>query len=734
MKNIFFRSLRNSLITLVLLAVLPALTIILHSSLENRNKAIKDAQDEALRVVQFMGREQHLITMRAEQLLSLLAQMPQVQALDDRATSTILRRMHTRSSVFDNIVAADDKGRVFATALPLEPSPGLQGGRHFTRALEKNEFSVGEYELALGGGAQESFIHYAYPIPGPDGRNKGVLVTALRPDRYKKVFNVASLPEGSVLTLADKHGTRIYRYPAAQDTSPAGRKLVIELWDVISGKDALGITTVTQADGVRRIVAYTQLRLHPDEEPYLYLSVGIPEKQALAGAITSLYRELLLLAGAVALAILVAWVLGGKVISQPVERLARVARRLGGGDLDARSGPHEEFGEFALLASTMNNMADALSRDILARETVEAELRQSESLLLMILKALPVGVWMSDPEGRILYANQASRNLLGPETDALPDPAALRMWLHGTGEPLPPQDFVLARAIKGENPAQGQLLEVEPGAGSTRLVVQCDAIPIRDDEGLLRAVIVVMADITERTQREQARESIEHMMRHDLRSPLTGFTSLSRLLLRQNNMTEEQRDWAAKLGASANAMLCTIDAYLKLSCIERGSLPMEGVECDLMALARDALAGLALVPQLSGRHILLTSEGAPLLPGQGISVYCEPALVTTMLTNLVRNALEAAPEGTIAEIDFADRGDAVDIAVHNAGEVPPSIRQRFFEKYVTTGKRHGTGIGTYSARRIAEFHGGSISLDSSVPGHTTVLVRLPKNQQAEPAC
>lgn len=734
MQNIFFRSLRNSLITLVMLAVLPALSIILYSSLQNRDRAIQEAEDEALRVVQFLGREQQLITMRAEQLLSLLAQMPQVQAMDGRATSTILHRMRTRSSVFDNIVAADNKGNVFASALPLEPSTGLQGGRHISSALEKNGFSVGEYELALGNGGQESYIHYAYPISGPDGRHRGVLATTLRPDRYETVFNVASLPEGSVLTLADKQGTRIYRYPAAHDTSPAGSKLVIELWEVISGTHVLGTTTVTQADGVRRIVAYTQLRLRPEELPYLYLSIGIPEKQALAGAIASLYRDLLLLAGAATLAILVAWFLGGRVISQPVERLARVAKRLGGGDLYARSGPHEEFGEFALLASTMDNMAEALSRDILARETVEAELRQSESLLRMILKALPVGVWMSDPQGRILYANQASRNLLGTEGDALPDPTVLQAWLHGTGEPLPPRDFVLARAIAGENPAQGQLLEIESGTGTARLVVQCDAIPICDDAGLLRAVIVVMEDITERTQREQARESIEHMMRHDLRSPLTGFASLSRLLLRLNNMTEEQRDWITKLGASANAMLRTIDAYLKLSRIERGNLAMEGVESDLVTLARDACAGLALAPQFSGRHVLLTWDGEPLNPDQRIPIFCEPALVTTMLTNLVRNALEAAPEGTIAEIDFADRGDAVDIAVRNAGEVPSSIRQRFFEKYVTAGKRHGTGLGTYSARRIAEFHGGSISLDSSVPGQTTVRVRLPKKQQVAPAC
>ena len=114
MRNVFFSSLRNSLITLVCLAVLPALGVILHSSLENRERSINEAQAEALRVAQILAREQQLITMRAEQLLTLLAQMPQVRNHDGPGTSAILRRLRTRSSVFINIIAADDKGHVDA--------------------------------------------------------------------------------------------------------------------------------------------------------------------------------------------------------------------------------------------------------------------------------------------------------------------------------------------------------------------------------------------------------------------------------------------------------------------------------------------------------------------------------------------------------------------------------------------------------------------------------------------
>lgn len=728
MRNVFFNSLRNSLITLVLLAVLPALGVILHASLENRAQAIRSAEAEALRVAQFLAREQQLITLRAEQLLSLLAQMPQVREQDGPATRAILRRLKTRSSVFLNIVAADAQGRVFASATALERPFG--SGRHFAKALESGEFTVGEYDLGLRGGAQEQLIHFAYPITGAEGQVTGVLSTALSPDRYEQIFNVASLPHGSVLSIADHNGTRIYRHPLADDTSPAGRKLVMELWDVISGPQDIGTATVTQADGVRRIVAYAQLRLRPEERPYLYISVGIPEKQALAGAIDTLHRDLFLLSGAALLAILVAWGVGGIVISRPMERLAGVARRLASGDLDARSGGPENFGELALLAKTLDNMADALSKDIAARKVVEQELRTSEALLRMILEALPVGVWMSDPKGRILYANQASTNIWGAGRDGLPDlGTGFLAWRHGSGEPLRDEDFVLAQAIAGkETRSAVQVLEIEGPHAQGRAVVACSAISIRGGDDALRAVIVVLEDITERTQREQARESVEHILRHDLRSPLVGFASLPQLLLRHPNLTEEQRGWVAKLQTSANGMLRIIDAYLKLSRIERGSLALETVDTDLVALTQGVRASLEMLPKCLGKHVLLTLDGASPQPGQTLTVACEPTLVATMLSNLVKNALEASPEGGIVEIDLADLGEAVCLTVRNAGEVPTAIRQRFFEKYVTAGKPGGTGLGTYSAKRIAEFHGGSSTLDCSKPGLTLVSVVLPKAQ------
>jgi signal transduction histidine kinase len=66
----------------------------------------------------------------------------------------------------------------------------------------------------------------------------------------------------------------------------------------------------------------------------------------------------------------------------------------------------------------------------------------------------------------------------------------------------------------------------------------------------------------------------------------------------------------------------------------------------------------------------------------------------------------------------------VRVAIANQGEVPESIRERFFEKYVTAGKPKGTGLGAYSARRVAQAHGGDIIMQTG-GGETTLTVSLP---------
>ena len=67
------------------------------------------------------------------------------------------------------------------------------------------------------------------------------------------------------------------------------------------------------------------------------------------------------------------------------------------------------------------------------------------------------------------------------------------------------------------------------------------------------------------------------------------------------------------------------------------------------------------------------------------------------------------------------------VIIQNKGAVPADIREHFFDKFVTHGKQGGTGLGTYSARLLAEAQNGSVALEvSDQENSTTITVTLPR--------
>ncbi|MBN8839327.1 MAG: TonB-dependent receptor plug domain-containing protein [Sphingomonadales bacterium] len=84
------------------------------------------------------------------------------------------------------------------------------------------------------------------------------------------------------------------------------------------------------------------------------------------------------------------------------------------------------------------------------------------------------------------------------------------------------------------------------------------------------------------------------------------------------------------------------------------------------------------------------------------------------------------PQGTLYGRNTT--GGAINVASRLPGDVPEAIRERFFEKYATSGKRGGTGLGTYTARLVAQAHGGSIELQTGQGEGTVVRVRLPDGE------
>ncbi len=217
----------------------------------------------------------------------------------------------------------------------------------------------------------------------------------------------------------------------------------------------------------------------------------------------------------------------------------------------------------------------------------------------------------------------------------------------------------------------------------------------------------------------QMREDIDRISRHDLKGPLVGIIGLPELLLEDDNLTEEQKQLIKVIETNGYTMLEMINRSLDLLKMENGTYQLQAESFDLLVLIKKVIIDLDrhIVPK-NIQVTVASSDPAFMVRGERLLCY-------SLFHNLIMNAVQASPTAGEITITLSAQHGLRTITLTNSGEVPHEIRSRFFEKYVTYGKQEGTGLGTYSAWLAAKAHGGSIRLESSRPGFTSIVVTLP---------
>jgi PAS domain S-box-containing protein len=241
----------------------------------------------------------------------------------------------------------------------------------------------------------------------------------------------------------------------------------------------------------------------------------------------------------------------------------------------------------------------------------------------------------------------------------------------------------------------------------------------------------IIRDVTEQKRIERLRDDVQRMMRHDLRSPLIGIIGLAGLLLKSKNLTNKQNSSAHMIQELGERMLGFIDRTRDLFQMEQGSYTLKPQEVNILSVLQRIKKTLKPLALKRNTDFVFNIYGQPTHRTTEYMILCEEALVEIMFANLIKNAIEASPEGgTIGiSIDTVERlGQSFhSIDIHNIGVVPREICENFFKPYTTSGKDGGTGLGTHNALLVARTHKGDIRFTTSEDEGTHVTVHLPKN-------
>ncbi len=226
------------------------------------------------------------------------------------------------------------------------------------------------------------------------------------------------------------------------------------------------------------------------------------------------------------------------------------------------------------------------------------------------------------------------------------------------------------------------------------------------------------------------RDDVESIVRHDIRTPVSVFLWAPRILAAGGDLTSGQMDTIKVMEQAARSILEVLSRSVDLIKMERGEYHLNPSDVDLVEVLRQVGADLHGLARTKGLTFEITVGGRPAKEAGPFIVSGEEILLYSMLANLAKNAMEASPDGGTVSVALDD-DERRNVTIHNAGAVPPGIREHFFDKYVSSDKRVGTGLGTYSARLMAEAQGGRIRMQSSENEGTTVVISFPQSEGSQ---
>ena len=412
-----------------------------------------------------------------------------------------------------------------------------------------------------------------------------------------------------------------------------------------------------------------------------------------------------------ALAVLAGVVLGRRV-AQPLRAITRSAVRLGQGDFSA-SIPAGGSRETRALARTLENMR----RNLIELTT---ELRQREAEAQAVLKGVVEGVFAVDASRTIRYANPQAARMLGLEPSEV-----VGRFCGDVLRPIGPDgvrpcetDCPILRARADGSGRATEVLERADGTRRTVVITSAESV-----DGMQ---VQVMRDETEVEAVRRARDFVLANIAHEFRTPLAAqLASIELLHDGLGHMSQDElQSLVASLQRGTLRLTRLIDNLLESVRIESGQLSIRRQSVVLPQVVEDAaemLTGL-----FTQRRQTLEVELPPDLP----VVEGDAPRLTQVFVNLLANANKFGPEDSRIRIGGETDGAEVRVWVEDEGPGAPGLDQssifdRFYRSADQEPEPRGLGLGLWIVRSIIERHGGTVAAGRGPEDRTRFTITLP---------
>jgi PAS domain S-box-containing protein len=246
----------------------------------------------------------------------------------------------------------------------------------------------------------------------------------------------------------------------------------------------------------------------------------------------------------------------------------------------------------------------------------------------------------------------------------------------------------------------------------------------KDEKGINRYFTGVLHEITEQKQDEIRKNDFIGMVSHELKTPLTSLTAIIQVANAKLKSSEDTFLTGAmeKANVQVKRMSNMINGFLNISRLESAKLLIEKHEFSLVELIEDVVKETRLT--ISSHIIKFQSH-------DNIIVNADQDKITSVVTNLVSNAVKYSPKGKVIEIKCEIIEGRAQVAVRDEGMgLKLQDQDKVFDRYFRVESNHtrhisGFGIGLYLSAEIIHRHDGEIWVESESGVGSTFYFNLP---------
>jgi len=365
----------------------------------------------------------------------------------------------------------------------------------------------------------------------------------------------------------------------------------------------------------------------------------------------------------------------------------------------------------------------AVLRDVTESRMAAAALERSEQKLRGAFEMAPLGIVLTDMNGRCVEYNAAFLDICGYADDELK--ALDRRTL------IPPEhdeiDAARSASLKGTGRYGPFETEYRRKDGS-RAPVRLNEMVIESADGE-KLIWSIVEDIAEQRRTEkvliEARNAAEAAtvakseflanMSHEIRTPLTGILGFTGLLHDQKDLTPAAKQYIDRIATSGQALLAVVNDILDFSKLDADRIELDPHPFNPQALVAETTQ---LVSAEAARKGLVLEQR--LIGPVPDAVHADSSRIRQVLLNLLSNAVKFTDKGgvTVTTSFSQENGGRLRISVADTGVGIPADRQsHLFQRFSQvdgsiTRQYGGTGLGLAISKRLTELMGGAISVES----------------------